>query len=209
VQLYHYNSGAYSKTFETLGAGVTITGTTFTNQLSVSGVSTFSGNVLFEQVSGSSKYIQWDKSAGKLNFGDTTQATFGESDDLRIFHNNVSNERHSFISHIGLGNLRISSGPNGSTEIQHNATTKLETIGAGVTVTGTTFTNQLSVSGVSTFSNNVGIGTTNLIDKLTVRGGDISVGVNTSEGLILTSPNGSRYRLIVDDGGALNTSLVV
>ena len=129
---------------------LTVKGNTSLETLNVSGVSTFSGNVLFEQVSGSSKYIQWDKSAGKLNFGDTTQATFGESDDLRIFHNNVSNERHSFISHIGLGNLRISSGPNGSTEIQHNATTKLETIGAGVTITGTTFTNQLSVSGVST-----------------------------------------------------------
>jgi hypothetical protein len=40
VELYHYNSGAYSKTFETIGAGVTVTGTTFTNQLNVSGVST-------------------------------------------------------------------------------------------------------------------------------------------------------------------------
>ena len=37
----HYS---YNKVFETLGAGVTVTGTTFTNQLNVSGVSTFIGS---------------------------------------------------------------------------------------------------------------------------------------------------------------------
>ena len=54
----------------------------------------------------------------------------------------------------------------------------------------------------------VGIGTTNPTSKLTVRGGDISVGVNTSHGVILTSPNGTQYRLIVDDSGNLSTVLV-
>lgn len=54
----------------------------------------------------------------------------------------------------------------------------------------------------------VGIGTTNPTSVLTVRGGDISVGVNTSHGVILTSPNGTQYRLIVDDSGNLSTVLV-
>jgi hypothetical protein len=36
----------------------------------------------------------------------------------------------------------------------------------------------------------------------------IKVGVNTSQGLILTSPNGTKYRLIVDNSGALDTVLV-
>lgn len=54
----------------------------------------------------------------------------------------------------------------------------------------------------------VGIGTTNATSKLTVRGGDISVGINTSHGVILTSPNGTQYRLIVDDSGNLSTVLV-
>ena len=67
---------------------------------------------------------------------------------------------------------------------------KFETLGVGATVTGTTFTNQLSVSGVSTFS------------------GNVRVGVNTSSGVILTSPNGTQYLLIVDDGGSLSTVLV-
>jgi len=62
-------------------------------------------------------------------------------------------------------------------------------------------------AGIHTTSN-VGIGTTNPTTKLDVRGGDIRVGVNTSEGVILTSPNGTKYRLIVSDAGVLSTVLV-
>lgn len=61
--------------------------------------------------------------------------------------------------------------------------------------------------GIHTTSN-VGIGTTNPSTKLEVQGGDIRVGVNTSEGVILTSPNGTKYRLIVSDVGTLSTVLV-
>ena len=53
---------------------------------------------------------------------------------------------------------------------------------------------------------NVGIGTTNPISKLTVQGGDVKVGVNTSHGVILTSPNGTQYRLIVNNSGVLSTT---
>ena len=34
---------------------------------------------------------------------------------------------------------------------------------------------------------------------------DLNVGVNTSKGLILRSPNGTKYRLIVDNSGILST----
>jgi hypothetical protein len=61
------------------------------------------------------------------------------------------------------------------------------------------------IDGVISTSSNISIGTTESVDKLTVRGGDISVGVDTSHGLILTSPNGTRYRLLVDDLGNLST----
>ena len=64
-----------------------------------------------------------------------------------------------------------------------------------------------TVAGIHTLSN-VGIGTTNAVDKLTVRGGDISVGVSTSHGVILTSPNGTRFRLIVANNGSLSTVAV-
>jgi hypothetical protein len=62
-------------------------------------------------------------------------------------------------------------------------------------------------SGIHTTSN-VGIGTTNATSKLTIIGGDVSVGLNTSHGVILTSPNGTAYRLIVDDSGNLSTTAV-
>ena len=56
---------------------------------------------------------------------------------------------------------------------------------------------------------NVGIGTTTLSlpsSKLEVFGGDVRVGVNTSEGLVMTSPNGTNYRLIVNNDGTLTTT---
>jgi hypothetical protein len=55
---------------------------------------------------------------------------------------------------------------------------------------------------------NVGIATTNPTSKLTVHGGDISVGISTAHGVVLTSPNGTQYRLIVDDSGNLSTVAV-
>lgn len=58
-------------------------------------------------------------------------------------------------------------------------------------------------SGIST-SSNVGIGTTNSDFKLNVLG-DVKVGVNTSMGIVLTSPSGYMFRLIVDDLGNLST----
>jgi len=54
----------------------------------------------------------------------------------------------------------------------------------------------------------VGIGTTVPTSKVTVIDGDVAVGVNTSYGIVLTSPNGSRYRLIVDNSGNLSTTSV-
>jgi len=85
--------------------------------------------------------------------------------------------------------------------------------------------NDVNSTGVSTFNNviintsldvlqgtatfgTVGIGTTNPTDKLTVRDGDISVGINTSNGLVLTSANGTKYRLFVSNAGVLSTVLV-
>ena len=59
--------------------------------------------------------------------------------------------------------------------------------------------------GVVNTSSNISIGTTESTDRLTVRGGDISVGIDTSHGLVLASPNGTRYRLLVDDFGNLST----
>ena len=78
----------------------------------------------------------------------------------------------------------------------------------GVSTPTGTLDQKLQVIGGAYVSGNVGVGTTNPTTKLDVQGGDIRVGLNTSQGVILTSPNGTKYRLIVGDGGGLSTVLV-
>ena len=70
--------------------------------------------------------------------------------------------------------------------------------------------------GIHTLSN-VGIGTTTADAALTVRGnvkvtgistfsGDVNVGTSQASGVILTSPNGTKYRLVVANDGTLSTT---
>ena len=54
---------------------------------------------------------------------------------------------------------------------------------------------------------NINAVTVAISTDLTV-GGDAYIGVNTSRGLILSSPNGTQYRLVVDNSGNLSTVLV-
>jgi hypothetical protein len=55
---------------------------------------------------------------------------------------------------------------------------------------------------------NVGIGTTNPASKLTVTNGDVEVATIAS-GLILKSPDGTRYRVTVPNGGTVLTITAV
>lgn len=75
------------------------------------------------------------------------------------------------------------------------------------TSTGT-LNQKLQVNSSAYVSGNLGIGTTNPVDKLTVQSGNIRVGVNTSNGLILTDANGVSWRLIVKIDGSLATVAV-
>ena len=170
VELYYGGS----KKFQTIGAGVTVTGTTFTNQLSVSGVSTFADTVT---INGS---VQFNDNK-QLNFGTNTNATLSyntATSSLRIFANNTD-------TNLITDNFNVTSNSKNAlktykdaqVELYYNNTKKFETLGAGVTVTGTTFTNQLSVSGVSTFGTSSGIRTEALkvygygdINGLTIKG---------------------------------------
>lgn len=63
-----------------------------------------------------------------------------------------------------------------------------------------------TAAGIHTLSN-VGIGTTNPTVKLEVSG-SARVGINTSSGVILTSPNGTKYQLFVENDGTLKTVAV-
>ena len=55
------------------------------------------------------------------------------------------------------------------------------------------------------FNDNEKLATTNTGINVT---GDAKVGVSTAQGVILTSPNGTEYRLIVANDGTLSTTAV-
>jgi hypothetical protein len=58
---------------------------------------------------------------------------------------------------------------------------------------------------IAATTNNVGIGTTSPASKLTVTGGDIEA-TDSASGIILKSPNGTRYRVTVSDLGILSAA---
>ncbi len=69
-------------------------------------------------------------------------------------------------------------------------------------------TDNLNNTGTRLFignSGNVGIGTTSPSAKLTVASGDVEVTLNT-KGIILKSPDGTRYRITVANGGSLTST---
>ena len=174
-------------------AGVATVNNLNATNLNVTGVSTFTGNI---------------DANGNILLGDTQSIHVGAGIDLRILHSGGD----SVINHAGTdgefallttNEVRITNTgyaktaavfkPAGETQLYHNHSKKFETTGAGVTVTGTSFTNQMSVSGVSTF---VGV---------TTFSANANVGVDTSVGIVMTASNGTRFRLIVEDDGSLST----
>ena len=71
------------------------------------------------------------------------------------------------------------------------------------TGSGATATTRVKINS----SGNVGIGTTSPVSKLEVDGGDIEVD-DSASGLILRSPDGTRYRITVANGGTLTVAAV-
>ena len=153
---------------------------TFANGLTVDGTQT---TVKSLKLTGDNYNTNWFKTTNKLRFNDNAKATFGTSDDLSIFHN----ASDSVITHGvgGTGNLKILSGgaqsieciKAGAVNIAHNGSTKLATSSTGVTITGTavattfagngdfvdidvdghTDLDNVSIAGVSTFSDVVNV----------------------------------------------------
>ena len=69
------------------------------------------------------------------------------------------------------------------------------------------FKNTAGTSMIINSSGNVGVGTITPASKLEVDGGDIEVD-DSASGLILRSPDGTRYRVTVANGGTLSVSAV-
>ena len=139
---------------DVVGGGLTVTGvSTFSDGinvvgggLTVTGISTFPDDVTFI---GAAANITFDKSANALIFADDAEAKFGDSHDLRIYHDGA----HSIIRDVGTGDLRIAGNivkinnndntatmlkatEGSSVELNHNNSKKLETTTTGITITG-------------------------------------------------------------------------
>ena len=139
--------------------GVTTVTNLTAQQLSVSGVSTFNNDVTF---TGANYNALWDKSADKLKFADNAKTTFGTGDDLRIFHDSSNSHIDNISGDLFIKNYNknaVVARSDSSLELYYDASIKLETTNEGVLVSGGTTTGSLSVSGVSTFSNDILIGT--------------------------------------------------
>lgn len=179
--------------------GINTLGTSTFNQLIISGLSTFRGSNNTNVHLGNNSYyagLTWSGVSG-IYTGTEPSILTDSSLGLEI-SGGLGNLTLNAPSGTGDILLRTSNttaivvdnSDSAQVELYQGGTKKFETIGAGVTVFGTNFANELSVSGVSTFSS------------------DVRVGVNTSSGIILTSPNGTQYRLIVSDAGVLSTVAV-
>ena len=100
---------------------------------------------------GTNNYLQWDKSEDFLRFMDGVDATFGNGDDFRIYHDGSVN---TLISHNGAVYIKGDASnvvgiqprngenaalfyPDGAVSLWYDNSKKFETTSSGVTVTGT------------------------------------------------------------------------
>jgi len=184
--------------FATTNTGITVTGNVVisndgnigsvgdTDSIAIdsSGNITASQNVTF---TGDAANAVWDKSEDRLEFADDAKAIFGNASggDLRIFHSGGN----STIKNV-TGQFRLA-GNDIRLQTQNNSEDYiLCTDGGAVTLY---------------YNDNAKLATTNTGVTVT---GDAKVGTSQSAGVILTSPDGTEYRLIVANGGTLSTSAV-
>ena len=82
------------------GGNVGIGDSSPSNPLSVTGASSFDGDITF---TGANYNVTWDKSDNALEFADNAKAVFGAGSDLEVYHSGS----HSYIKDTGTGDLFI------------------------------------------------------------------------------------------------------
>ena len=134
---------------------------------------------------GATSNLTWDASANDLEFDDDSRLKFGDGDDFQIWHGGT----HTFVKN-NTGELRIR-GDIISLERADDTEKYLEC--------------NVNEDVLLFYNGNQKFATTNTGVTVT---GDAKVGTSQAAGVILTSPDGTEYRLIVANGGALSTSAV-
>jgi hypothetical protein len=210
-------------------SALTVKGNTSLQNLNVTGVSTFTDNIEFVP----SVYGKYIKLGGNntVYLGSSNEVSFYRYEGLPNPYTAFYSTSGDFRLTAGNGGFSFSAGGSTPYAVFDGSGTALYhkgndiaavTLRYNTTDTGTEIYKDFSVkvnngndlfvvkspgSGLTTDAK-VGIGTTNPTSTLTVRGGDISVGISTAAGLILTSPDGTKYRLFAENGGTLKTIVV-
>ena len=190
VELYY--SGV--KKLETTGSGIIVSGITTSTGFSGSGTNLT--GIVTSIIAGSN--ITISGSTGQVTINASGGGGGGESYWTQ-YSTGIST-----TSNVGIGTT--------------NAISKLTVDGDGYftgIITANQFTTQTggtptidSPNNLNINANVVAISTDVTVGRHLTVSGDAIVGVNTSSGVILTSPNGTQYRLIVDNSGNLSTTAV-
>ncbi len=200
---------AGNKKFETTGYGVTVTGTTFSNQLNVTGVSTFSGSVSFASTDTAVSF------ASSVTFGDNDKIYLGDDDDVEIYWDSSSG-RGILDSSGGwdmYGQLIYLYYYNNSADTN---TERLQVNSRGITITGDSniITGGLQVTGITTFGGNVKLGDAQKAYFGASNDLEIYHGGSLDNHGYLTSTNGNLYLTSASNGsvrlrGYNKTNLIV
>jgi hypothetical protein len=217
-QNFRVKNGLEVGTGVTISAGI-ITATTFNGNVNASVVTATTVNTSsYGNINSTTLNVSGVSTFGSsIYLGDGDVAYFGDGQDLLIFHNSTD----SVIRDNGTGDLYIEGGnrikmtsptgietyavfnQDGAAELWYDNSKKFSTSGIGVTVTGTLVADQINVSGVTTFQNNVYLGDNDFIyfgDS-----SDLYIGHNGSVSAIADSGTGDLY--IAGDNSLIITDL--
>jgi len=155
-----------------------------------------------------SKAVTADAS-GDVKWGDSDKATFGDSDDLQIYHDS----HNSYITDEGAGTLRIRSSnqlvlqvsdgaggwenalladDNGAVTLRHNNSNKLATTSTGIDVTGrTTLTGTDGTADAALY----------LTNSTPTTGKNYSISSGNAGEFMVYDRTSSAYRMVIDSSG--------
>lgn len=143
---------------------------------------------------------------GKLSVGGSIQL-YGNYGNIEFVDSSINRDSTTGIRwHESGAASTTRSSWNSSTRfaIDYNGSSNVPSSGM-LEFTGYSFTtNDQETYAVITREGNVGVGSTRPRSSVDVNG-DVSVGISSVHGVILTSPNNTRFRIIVDNSGNLTT----
>jgi len=157
----------------TVAQDLDVDGHTNLDNVSIAGVTTFSDDVTF---TGASSNIVFDKSSNQIKFNDNAKIRLGTDNDANIRHDgsnmwvqnstgyiymDASSTAIRFISQASWASGAMAAfNNNGSVQLYYDAQQKFYTTASGINVVGTTDTDGLVVSGVTTMTGNLTISNT-------------------------------------------------